>query len=125
MNTSTQTTGLRRYATILVALAVVAAFGVMARFPTTSKEQAAELASHFRFSKSAMPEVPNHPAYKGVREVHPSLKRIASWISSLGAAVTLSDLDGDGLPNDLIHIDPRTDLVTVAPAPGTGNRYQP
>jgi hypothetical protein len=29
------------------------------------------------------------------------------------------------LPNDLIHIDPRTDLVTVAPAPGTGNRYQP
>jgi len=72
-----------------------------------------------------MPELANHPAYKFVREVHPSLKRIASWISSLGAAVTLSDLDGDGLPNDLIHIDPRTDFVTVAPAPGTGNRYQP
>src|SRR4030095_2939860 len=83
------------------------------------------LASRFRFAKLPMPEVANHPPYKSVREVHPSLKRIASWISSLGAAVTLADLDGDWLPNDLIHIDPRTDLVTVAPAPGTGNRYVP
>ena len=37
----------------------------------------------------------------------------------------MEDLDGDGLPNDLIYSDPRTDLVTVAPVPGTGNRYAP
>src|SRR5207247_5203351 len=41
------------------------------------------------------------------------------------AAATFADLDGDGLPNDLIYVDPRTDLVTVTPAPGTGERYQP
>jgi len=34
-------------------LAVVAGFGVMARFPTTSKEQAAELASRFPLFKEA------------------------------------------------------------------------
>jgi hypothetical protein len=83
MSSPVEAKGLRRYATIIVALAVVAAFGVMARFPTTSKQQAAELASRFHFSKQPMPEVANHPAYKYVREVHPSLKRIASWISSL------------------------------------------
>src|SRR4029077_17391479 len=32
---------------------------------------------------------------------------------------------GDGLPNDIIYVDPRTDLVTVTPAPGTGDRYRP
>jgi hypothetical protein len=47
--------------------------------------------------------------------VHPSLERISAWVSSLGAAATLADLDGDGLPNDVIYVDPRTDLVTVAP----------
>src|SRR4051812_23174436 len=98
MNSSEPIKGLRKYATALVALAVVAVFGWFARFPTTSKEQAAKLASRFLFTKQPMPELANHPAYKNVREVHPSLKRIASWISSLGAAVTLSDLDGDGLP---------------------------
>ena len=57
--------------------------------------------------------------------MHPSLKRIESWISSVGAAVALNDLDGDGLPNDVVYVDPRTDRVIVAPVPGTGERYEP
>jgi hypothetical protein len=57
--------------------------------------------------------------------VHPSLERISAWVSSLGAAATLADLDRDGLPNDVIHVDPRTDLVTISPVPGTGERYKP
>jgi len=60
-----------------------------------------------------------------VRNVHPSLERISAWVSSMGAAVTLADLDGDGLPNDLCYVDPRTDLVTIAPVPGTKDRYAP
>jgi hypothetical protein len=85
----------------------------------------AVLAGHFSFKKFPLPEVPDHPPYKQVRKVHSSLERISAWISSLGAAATLADLDGDGLANDLIYVDPRTDLVTVTPVPGTGERYQP
>ena len=40
-------------------------------------------------------------------------------------SVALNDLDGDGLPNDVCNVDPRTDSVTVAPAPGTDMRYEP
>ena len=50
--------------------------------------------------------------------MHPSLKTIESWISAVGAAVALNDLDGDGLPNDVVYVDTRTDRVIVAPVPG-------
>src|SRR6185503_16950358 len=83
----------------------------------------ATLAVRFKFKHYPLPEAPGSPSHKLVRQVHPSLERISAWISSLGAAVTLADLDGDGLPNDLVHVDPRTDRVTVAPVPGTGERY--
>src|SRR5678815_4423527 len=93
--------------------------------PTLSSSETALLASRFSFKKSPLPEVPDHPPYKFIRQVHPSLERIPAWISSVGAAATLADLDGDNLPNDVIWVDPRTDLVTVAPVPGTGDRYRP
>ena len=65
------------------------------------------------------------PPIQSVRTVEPSLRRISGWISTVGAAVSLSDLDADGLPNDVCLVDPRSDRVTVAPAPGTGARYRP
>ncbi|MDG3008357.1 CRTAC1 family protein [Paludisphaera sp. Pla2] len=43
----------------------------------------------------------------------------------MGAAVALHDLDGDGLPNDVVYVDTRTDRVILAPAPGTPDRYEP
>lgn len=58
-----------------------------------------------------------------IRRVHPSLERIAGWISSVGAAAALADLDGDGLSNDVCHVDPRFDSVTVRPTPGSPLRY--
>ena len=116
---------LRRYAATIVGLVFVLAVFAVTQYPKLSPEETAKLAARFHFSKLPLPEMANHSPYKNVREVHPSLQRISAWISSLGAAATLADLDGDGLPNDLIHIDPRTDLVTVAPVPGTGDRYQP
>jgi hypothetical protein len=116
---------LRRWATPLAALILVALCYGMARFPSLAPSECSTLAARFKFDKLPLAEVPNYPAYKYVREVHPSLQRIKSWVSTLGAAAALADLDGDGLPNDLISIDPRTDLVTVAPVPGTGARYAP
>ena len=115
----------RRYTASFTGLALVSAFFAITQYPKLTPAETGRLAAHFRFAKSPLSEVPNHPPYKNVREVHPSLQRISAWVSTLGAAATFADLDGDGLPNDIISIDPRTDLVTVAPAPGTGTRYQP
>jgi hypothetical protein len=96
----------------------------MAKLPTLSSSEMEGLASRFKFQRFPLAEVPDHRPYKYVRQVHPSLNRISAWVSGLGAAATLADLDGDGLPNDVCYVDPRTDLVTIAPVPGTGDRYQ-
>jgi hypothetical protein len=114
---------IRRYAATIVAFLLIGALYLLARPVSLPETEAAKLASRFQFKKLPLPDIPEVP-HKTVRQVHPSLQRISAWISTLGAAVTLADLDGDGLPNDLIHVDPRTDLVTVAPVPGTGDRYK-
>lgn len=57
-------------------------------------------------------------AYKSVRQVHPSFERVSAMVSALGAAVALYDLDSDGLANDLCHVDPRTDRVSILRVPG-------
>lgn len=116
---------MKKYLSCLAALILVAICYAAARLPTLTSPEMAALAGRFSFKKLALREVPDHPPYKLVRQVHPSLERISAWVSSIGAAATLADLDGDGLPNDVISVDPRTDLVTVSPAPGTGERYKP
>ena len=113
----------RRYAATIAGLVLVLAAFAVTQYPKLSPQDTAKLAAPFRFVKMPLSEVADHPPYKNVRAVHPSLQRISAWVSTLGAAATFADLDGDGLPNDLISIDPRTDLVTVAPAPGTGATF--
>ncbi|MDB6030986.1 MAG: uncharacterized protein JWM16_1324 [Verrucomicrobiales bacterium] len=115
---------MNKRASCFAAIVLVAVCYPFAKLPTLTAPEMATLAGRFRFNRLPLPEVPNPPPYKFVRQVHPSLERICAWTSSLGAAATLADLDGDGLPNDIIYVDPRTDLVTVAPAPGTGERYK-
>ena len=116
---------MKKWSSCLAAIALAAICYFAARLPSISDRERARLASQFHFTKLALTEVPNAPPHKNVRAVHPSLQRISAWVSSVGAAATLADLDGDGLPNDVIHVDPRTDLVTIAPVPGTGERYKP
>ncbi|HQU85821.1 MAG TPA: VCBS repeat-containing protein, partial [Pyrinomonadaceae bacterium] len=94
------------------------------RQPTISTAERNELAGQFKFQQFILAEE-NVPLTKTIREVAPSLKHIAGWISSVGAGVALNDLDNDGLPNDVCKIDPRTDNVMIAPAPTTGERYKP
>jgi hypothetical protein len=116
---------MKKYFGCLAAIVLVMICYAIAKPPTLSSTETAILAARFSFKKFPLPETPDHPPHKFVRQVHPSLERISAWISSLGAAATFADLDADGLPNDLIYVDPRTDLVTVTPAPGTGERYTP
>ena len=114
---------MKKYASCFAALVLVAICYPFARPPVITGSETAALAERFRFQKIPLLEPTNAPAYKEARQVHPSLTRISAWVSSLGAAGTVADLDGDGLPNDVILVDPRTDLVTIAPVTGTGDRY--
>ena len=113
-----------RHASRLAAVAICAALAIMARKPTLTASEHTELASHFKFSKYRLPEVPG-AAIKHIRRVHPRLERIAAWVSSMGAAAALHDLDGDGLSNDVCYADTRSDQVIVAAVPTTGSRYAP
>ncbi len=115
---------MKKYSSSVAAIVLVILCHGMARLPTPAAPELAALASRFHFQRYPLSEVSGHPPHQQVRKVHPSLERISAWISSVGAAATLSDLDGDGLPNDLVLVDPRTGLVSVAPVPGTGARYE-
>jgi hypothetical protein len=113
----------RNLTKIAAALLVIFLF-FQARVPDISASEAMHLGSRFYFASYAFP-MNSAAKTKLVRTVHPSLKRISAWISSVGAAVAVGDLDGDGLSNDVCLVDPRTDEVTIQPAPSTGDRYQP
>jgi len=106
-----------------VALALVVTLYGFSTEPSLSDGERTKLSAGFHFTGIAIPE-PQKNLQKSVRNVHPSLRRISAWISSLGAAAALADIDGDGLANDLCLVDPRTDDVVVLPVPGSGSRYQ-
>ena len=119
---------LRRHLARLVALALVGRTYGLARQPVLSNAERVALAARFHFSRQSLPELsprwPGH-ASQQIRKVHPSLKGIAAWISSVGAGAALGDLDGNGLPDDVCYVDTRTDMVIVGPIPGTSIRYEP
>ncbi|HKR12274.1 MAG TPA: VCBS repeat-containing protein [Pyrinomonadaceae bacterium] len=114
----------RRQAGKLTAILLIFVVYGFARVPRASESELAKLAAGFSFRAAPLPELNGIPQ-KAIRDVNPSLQRIAGWVSVVGAAVALNDLDGDGLPNDACYVDTRIDKVIVAPVPGTPARYQP
>lgn len=114
----------RKLVTPLAALAIVGGLFLLSRPPRLADDEAAAMARRFRFDKWPFAELTGYQQ-KVVRPVHPSLEHLSAQISFTGAAVALGDLDGDGLSNDMVSVDPRIDQVTVAPVPQTGSRYPP
>lgn len=95
--------------------------------PQLSPEQRHQLASTFTFRKLPLHE-PRGLTPRSVRTVNPRVRHIDAWISSVGAAVSFFDFDGDGLSNDCCLVDSRFDTAMVAPAPGVEGasaRYEP
>jgi len=115
---------LRPYLARIAALAAVIAIYGFARLPEISGGERSALASRFSFNRLSLPELKGRPQ-RSSRRVHPDLERVSGWVSVVGAAVALNDLDGNGLPDDVCYVDTRTDQVIVAPVPGTGDRYAP
>lgn len=115
----------RHNAKILTAILIVTALFLALRFSQSiSQKEVSAAAARFRFSRSSLPDLPGPPV-RYQRRLHPSLERISSFLSTLGAAVALNDMDGDGLSNDVCYIDTRTDQVIITPVPGTSMRYPP
>ncbi len=110
--------------TITALLLVIGLFLAMRYTLKTSQAEIDSAAARFRFSRSTLPELTG-PPIRTQRLVHPSLERISAFVSTLGAAVALNDIDGDGVSNDACYIDTRTDQIVITPVPGTGNRYSP
>ncbi len=111
----------------LVAAATIVGTYLWAREPVASAERVHELAAPYRFERFVLPDVaPSQWAHspRGVRPVNAELTRIRSWISAVGAAVTIGDLRGGGVARDLCYVDTRTDSLIVAPVPGAGG-YPP
>lgn len=111
------------HATRIVAVALICVFYFLARQPQISSGERARLVGEFAFRSVALPELSG--GQQTIRNVSPSLRGIAGWVSATGAGVALNDLDGDGLPNDLCLVEPRTDAVIVSPVPSEAARYAP
>jgi enediyne biosynthesis protein E4 len=121
-------TGARGLAAPLAALAVIAATYAAAREPVPSPSFANAVAAAYRFERMPLPDAGpagwTHPP-RSVRPVNAELAGIRSWISAVGAAVTIGDLRNGGLPRDLCYVDTRTDSLIVAPVPGAAAAYAP
>ena len=115
---------LRRNAKRICAVLVLLALYQLAQLPSVSSSERAALADRFRFVATPLP-VPPGPPPQTLRPVNPNLAHIVSWISSVGAAVALADIEGTGVANDACFVDTRTNRVIVAPVPGSGDRYAP
>ncbi|HEY6968106.1 MAG TPA: CRTAC1 family protein [Candidatus Angelobacter sp.] len=114
----------KRWLKQISAVLIVVVLYFSTQLPDVSAKERLTLTSHFQFQRSALPQLSGY-ATKTLRSVNPRLAKISAWISSVGAAVALSDIDGDGLPNDLCYVNTRTDQAIVTPVPGTPKRYEP
>jgi hypothetical protein len=108
----------------LLAAALIVGLFLAAQLPSLARSEQQGMAQRFAFTRLPLPSLPTGEP-KQVRAVNPTLQRHSGWISAVGAAIALADLDGDGLPNDLCQVEPRTDQILVAPVPGSGERFTP
>ncbi|MEV8632069.1 CRTAC1 family protein [Streptosporangium sp. NPDC051023] len=116
---------LRRQLPGVIALVLIVSTFLVARLPTPSAAETGRMASRYAFAPMSV-ALPGGFQQQEIRKVHPDYTHIDAWISSVGAAIAMNDLDGDGLSNDLCLVDPRIDQTVVTPAPGgKANRYAP
>ncbi|WP_245674034.1 MULTISPECIES: CRTAC1 family protein [Actinoplanes] len=113
----------RRLLPAAFVLVLVLGAYLVARLPSASAATRSTMAAGFRFTELPI-ALPAGLPENTVRQVNPKYEHIKSWISSVGAAIAVNDLDGDGAADDLCLVDTRSDSVVVTPAPQTGD-YPP
>ncbi|WP_170160320.1 CRTAC1 family protein [Prauserella muralis] len=122
--TTTVRSWLRRRVAMLAALLSCVLVWQLAQLPSTSAAESERLAEAYQFS--AHPVSPADRADdRQVRQVAPAYEEIKGWVSSVGASTALLATDSGSVSRDICLVDPRTDTVTVRPAPTTGQRFAP
>ncbi|MEV4134533.1 CRTAC1 family protein [Dactylosporangium sp. NPDC049742] len=115
---------LRRLIPGAFVLVLVAALYVAAQLPEASAATRNAIANRYAFTELQIALPPGLPQHT-VRQVNPKYEHIRAWISSVGAAVAVNDIDGNGRSNDLCLVDTRSDSAIVTPAPQGGATYAP
>src|SRR5689334_14303388 len=115
---------MRRLVPAFFVIVVVLGLYAAARLPTASAGDRAQIAARFKFQQLPVALPPGLPEHT-VRQVNPKYELIRSWISAVGAAAAVNDLDGQGVANDLCLVDTRSDSAIVTPAPDSGQSYEP
>lgn len=105
----------------LIGLVVVVSLGAGAALPDIRLDPN-ELAARFKFESTTL-DHDTGAARHHTRAVHRELQRIGPWISSVGAAGALGDVDGNLKPDDLCLVDTRTNEVIVTAL--SDRRYTP
>ncbi|HEX4814652.1 MAG TPA: VCBS repeat-containing protein, partial [Nonomuraea sp.] len=121
---STVAAWLRRQLAGVVALLVMVVLFAAGRPTFASDAEKAELAGAYGFTPMSI-ALPGGGKQQTTRPVNQAYEHIDAWISSVGAAIAMNDLDGNGRDDDLVVVDTRSDQVVVTPAPGAFERYEP
>ncbi|MEV6520937.1 CRTAC1 family protein [Longispora sp. NPDC051575] len=114
----------RRLLPAVLVLSLVSALYVAAQLPEASADTRSSLASRFHFKELPIALPPGLPA-NSIRTVNPEYEHIRAWVSSVGAAIAVNDLDRGGSANDLCLVDTRSDTVVVTPSPDSAQTYPP
>ena len=115
----------RRQLPGIIAVVVIVSGYLVVSLPSVSAAEQDQMASRYSFTPHTI-ALPAADKQQQIRRVNKEYENIRAWISSVGAAVAMNDLDGDGRSNDICLVDTRTDQVVVTPTPGIGgDRYAP
>lgn len=99
----------------------------VASLPSASGSELDSAAAKYKFTEMSIAMPPGYRPTQTIRKVNPEYYHIRSWISSVGAAISLNDLTGSGRDDSLCMVDPRTDqvVVTYAPTAPPSDRFTP
>lgn len=117
----------RRLLPSVLALMLIAALFLVTRSQVAGAANVQQIASQYKFDAMPIAMPPGYHQVQAVRRVNPAYAHVRAWISSVGAAIALNDLDGKGLDDDLCIVDTRTDqvVVTYAPTAPVSARFTP
>lgn len=89
----------------------------------------AETAAQYKFTQADIPLPPgyNNQTMNTVRQVNPAYEKIKSWISAIGASISINDVTGHGRADGMCIVDTRTNevIVTYTPDAPAQDRFTP